>query len=361
MEIRLEHLTKKYDGATAVSNLSLTIEDGALHFILGPSGCGKTTTLRMIAGLETASSGKIYFDGKDVTQLSPADRGIGMVFQNYALWPHMTIEENISYGLKLKKLSAQDIKKRCAKYMKMMHLEELASRYPSQLSGGQQQRVALARALAIEPKVLLLDEPLSNLDAKLRSEMRQNLKKIHKEVKVTTIYVTHDQSESLSMGTSISIMKSGEHIQSGSPKEVYNKPQNAFIAKFIGETNLIKGTYQTSKGLNPVIQTDFGQFMTQKNSDDFKDNEPVLLSMRPEFFKITKNKNDSLGVENNIFSAEVGEKTYLGESELWKITKNKQNITAKIHSGEEKDFPEGSSISCSIPSSHITLFKDQSA
>lgn len=359
MEIRLEHLSKSYDGAIAVSDLNLTIKNESLHFILGPSGCGKTTTLRMIAGLEKPSSGKIYFDNVDVTHLTPSERGIGMVFQNYALWPHMTIEENITYGLKLKKLPQKEIEKRCGKYMEMMHLEKLKDRYPSQLSGGQQQRVALARALAIEPKVLLLDEPLSNLDAKLRNEMRQNLRKIHKEVKVTTLYVTHDQSESLSMGTSISIMKDGKHIQSGAPKEVYQNPQNPFIATFIGETNIIEGTYLGPEGEHHVIQTSFGSLKSMKVSDKFKTNEPVLLSIRPEYFKLSRTPQESQEFPSNHFSVEVDEKIYLGESELWKMKKNQKDLTAKVHSGDTLECPEGESVSCWVPPSHITVFKDQ--
>ena len=356
MEILLENLSKTYGKTKAVSNLNITIKDGALHFILGPSGCGKTTTLRMLAGLEKPSSGKIYFEGKDVTSLSPSERGIGMVFQNYALWPHMSIEENVTYGLKLKKLAASEIKKRCDKYIKMMHLEDQRDKYPSQLSGGQQQRVALARALAIEPKVLLLDEPLSNLDAKLRNEMRHNLRKIHNEVKVTAIYVTHDQSESLSMGTSISIMKDGQHVQSGSPKEVYNKPKTSFIAKFIGETNLIEGSFQKQENGHPLIKTPFGIFKTQASTEKFSENEPVTLSMRPELFKISKDPNG----EENSFVASVKEKMYLGESEQWKLSAHDNQILAKVllkNEEEEETFPEGSQISCAIPPKAITLFK----
>ena len=359
MKILLENLTKRYDATEAVSQLNMTIENGALHFILGPSGCGKTTTLRMLAGLEKPTCGKIYFDATDVTELSPSERGIGMVFQNYALWPHMTIEENITYGLKLKKLTKKEIQVRAHKYLEMMHLEKLASRYPSQLSGGQQQRVALARALAIEPKVLLLDEPLSNLDAKLRHEMRENLRTLHAELKITTVYVTHDQSESLSMGTNISIMKDGKHIQSGSPKDIYNHPKNSFIAKFIGETNLIEGKVTKTTEKLHFVKTSFGIFEADSRGESFKENEAVTLSLRPELFKVYSSKNqEKVEKETNQFSTHLKEKIYLGESEQWKLENDGNELIAKVLLRcEEQSLPRGSELSFSIKPEHITLLR----
>lgn len=359
MKILLENISKDYGPTRAVSNLNLTIEDSSLHFILGPSGCGKTTTLRMLAGLEKPTEGKIYFGSTDVTKLSPSERNIGMVFQNYALWPHMTIEQNISYGLKIKKMSQRETQKQSDKYMDMMHLGDFKKRYPSQLSGGQQQRVALARALAIEPKVLLLDEPLSNLDAKLRLEMRHNIKKIHKETKITTIYVTHDQSESLSMGTSITVMKDGKHIQSGSPKEVYNKPINSFIAKFIGETNLINGFYRESNKTQHIINTDFGLFYTNKQNQNFDKNQPVTLSIRPELFKLSKT-NEATKNSINTFDLKLQEKTYLGESEQWQLVRGTTQIplTAKVLLDSNNNYPLNTTVTCSIKADSISLFKN---
>lgn len=362
MKIILEDLTKRYDSTEAVSQLNITVENSALHFILGPSGCGKTTTLRMLAGLEKPTSGKIYFDNTDVTELSPSERGIGMVFQNYALWPHMTIEENVTYGLKLKKLNQKEIHSRAHKYLEMMHLKNLASRYPSQLSGGQQQRVALARALAIEPKVLLLDEPLSNLDAKLRHEMRENLRTLHSELKITTVYVTHDQSESLSMGTSISIMKDGKHIQSGSPKDIYNYPKNAFIAKFIGETNLVEGKITKTTDKLHFVKTSFGTFEADARGEIFKENEAVTLSLRPELFKVHPlKKEEKTEKKSNYFSTYLKEKIYLGESEQWKLANGENELIAKVILREKKEsLPRGSEISFSIHPEHITLLRNQS-
>ena len=250
MKVTLDNMTKKYGSVTAVHSLNLEIQDGALHFLLGPSGCGKTTTLRILAGLETPSSGRILFGDTDVTHRPAAQRGIGMVFQNYALWPHMTVKENVEYGLKLKGLSKKEIEIQLQSALELTQLTAFVDRYPGQLSGGQQQRVALARALAIRPSVLLLDEPLSNLDAKLRLEMRDNITRIHRQTRITTIYVTHDQKEALSMGTEVSVMRAGHLIQSETPRRLYHHPRNAFIANFIGETNLFQESWlNNSKGL----------------------------------------------------------------------------------------------------------------
>ena len=242
MKITFENISKKYGNTFAIKELSLQIADGELHFFLGPSGCGKTTALRILAGLEVPSGGRILFDQQDVTNFRAVDRNVGMVFQNYALWPHMTVYKNIEYGLKIKKGARAAIAARVKEVLALTQLDRFASRLPGQLSGGQQQRVALARALATTPNVLLLDEPLSNLDAKLRLEMRANLLEIHRQTKITTIYVTHDQKEALSMGSSITVMRAGEVMQSGTPRQLYDHPANAFLAGFIGETNLLRGS-----------------------------------------------------------------------------------------------------------------------
>ena len=227
MKVTFEKISKQYGETYAVKELSLQIAAGELHFFLGPSGCGKTTALRMLAGLESPSSGRILFGTQDVTNFRAVDRNVGMVFQNYALWPHMTVYKNIEYGLKIKKKAKREIAARVQEVLALTQLERFAQRLPGQLSGGQQQRVALARALATTPNVLLLDEPLSNLDAKLRLEMRANLLEIHQKTKITTIYVTHDQKEALSMGSSITVMRAGEVMQSGTPRQLYEHPRNA--------------------------------------------------------------------------------------------------------------------------------------
>jgi iron(III) transport system ATP-binding protein len=245
-KITLTGLTKFYDrsGAPAVDGVDLTVNDGEFMCLLGPSGCGKTTILRMIAGLEHVSEGEIAMDGRIVDSVAqsrfvpPEKRGIGLVFQNYALWPHMTVEKNVDFGLRLKKVPAAERKARCFDVMTKLRIADYADRYPSQLSGGQQQRVALARMLAINPGVLLLDEPLSNLDAALRLEMRAELRRLHEEFGTTIIFVSHDQWEAMTLANTIAVMNKGTLQQVGTPDEIYARPENRFVAEFIGNPNI---------------------------------------------------------------------------------------------------------------------------
>ena len=242
-KVDIKNLTKtfltKTGKVTAVKDVNLTIEPGEFVCLLGPSGCGKTTTLRMIAGFEIPTEGQIIIDGKDVAHLTPDKRDISMVFQNYALFPHMNVYDNISYGLKIKKKSKEEIRKRVARILELMKMEDFSERVPSQMSGGQQQRVSLARALIMNSGVLLFDEPLSNLDAKLRLHMRDEIRKLQQEVGITSIYVTHDQAEAMALSDKIVIMKDGEIAQVGSPFEIYQRPNSEFVAKFIGRANIL--------------------------------------------------------------------------------------------------------------------------
>ncbi|HLS08673.1 ABC transporter ATP-binding protein, partial [Lentibacillus sp.] len=235
--VRLEHITKMFGKARGVEDINIDIKSGEFFTFLGPSGCGKTTTLRMIAGFYFPTSGKIAFDNEDITTVKPNKRNIGMVFQNYALFPHMTVFENIAFGLQVRKLSKSVIKEKVEKAQEFVRLVGYGNRKITELSGGQQQRVALARALVIEPDILLLDEPLSNLDAKLREETRVEIKRLQVELGITTVYVTHDQHEAMAMSDRIMVMSEGEVQQIGTPQEIYNKPDNRFVASFIGETN----------------------------------------------------------------------------------------------------------------------------
>ena len=314
MQVHFQNIYKIYPNFTAVANLNLQIKPGSLHFLLGPSGCGKTTTLRMLAGLEKTSKGKIFFNKKNVTKLAAAERGIGMVFQNYALWPHMTVANNISYALKLKKIDPSKRLKRLAEILKLTQLTRFAERLPGQLSGGQQQRVALARALAIRPSILLLDEPLSNLDAKLRLEMRENILRIHKELGITTLYVTHDQKEALSMATEVTVMNSGREIQTGSPKDLYLRPKNPFVASFIGETNLIPGVFKGEDNGKFLVETKLGLLSANHCGTDFKpkQEETVCLSIRPESIRLA---SESEPESKNLISTSIRSQIYLGESE----------------------------------------------
>jgi len=241
MRIAVEHLTKRFGPLAVVSDVGLSIQEGELFTLLGPSGCGKTTLLRLIAGFYGPDEGEIRFDDRVVNAVPPHERGIGMVFQNYALWPHMTVTGNVSYGLKLRKISHSDIAARVQEVLEKVKLAGLGDRYPGQLSGGQQQRVALARALVLNPKILLLDEPLSNLDAKVRVQVRAEIRKLQKELGITTIYVTHDQEEALTLSDRIAVFNQGKVFQVGPPKALYERPANRFVADFIGINNLVEG------------------------------------------------------------------------------------------------------------------------
>ena len=336
MEVVFRNVCKKYGAVTAVSDLNLTISKGAFHFLLGPSGCGKTTTLRLLAGLEGISSGQILFDGRDVTNKPSSERGIGMVFQNYALWPHMTVRQNIEYGLKLRKLSTREMKTRVGETLEMTRLTKYEARLPGQLSGGQQQRVALARALAIRPTVLLLDEPLSNLDAQLRMEMRDNLSRIHRETKITTFYVTHDQKEALSMGTTITVMHHGIEVQTGTPRDLYCNPHSTFLARFIGETNILTGTFEEQKDSQCVIETSLGRIKSSKINGHFKRGDRVNLSVRPGDFKV-HGVDDSVSGHDTVLNIKLGHSTYLGEIEQLSFPyENDKSLKVDLHNPKEQ-------------------------
>jgi ABC-type sugar transport system ATPase subunit len=243
-EVAFDHVTKEFDGnVVAVDDLTLTVGDGEFIILVGPSGCGKTTALRMVAGLEKVTSGRIAIDGRIINNESPRDRDIAMVFQNYALYPHMTVRRNLAFGLKQRKVPGKEIDRRVGEVSRLLGLEDLLGRRPAQLSGGQRQRVAMGRALVREPKVFLLDEPLSNLDAKLRVQMRAELKRLHQRLGVTTVYVTHDQVEAMTLGDRIAVLAGGKLQQLGPPQEVYDTPANLFVAGFIGSPpmNLLRG------------------------------------------------------------------------------------------------------------------------
>ncbi len=319
VSLRLKDLTKRFEDIIAVNQLNLHIAEGELCTLLGPSGCGKTTTLRCIAGFYTPDEGEIFFGEKLVNPLPPFKRNTGMVFQNYALWPHMNVLNNIAYGLKVRRVRPRQMKDRVAEVLELVHLEGLEDRLPSQLSGGQQQRVALARALVIEPDVLLLDEPLSNLDAKLRVEMRTEIKKIQKRLGITSVYVTHDQEEALSISDKLVVMNQGKAQQMGPPREIYENPENPFVADFIGIANFIKGRVKEidkEKHIT-IIETEYELTIKASLEKDVKEDMEVLASVRPEAITVYQRGRSPKGM--NFVDGVVRLTTYLGDVARYEV------------------------------------------
>ena len=282
MRIKIENLSKSYTkGSLVLKPLDLEIASGELFFLLGPSGCGKSTLLRLIAGFIAPDSGKIFFDNRDVTKLPPEERNAPMVFQNYALWPHLSVYENVAFGLKSQKLKREEIRDRAMEALEVVRMQEFAERKTTALSGGQQQRVALARALAVAPELILLDEPLSNLDAKLRDEMREELREICRMRKLTAIYVTHDRREALSMADRIAVLEGGKVSQLGKPSELYRNPGNSFTAAFLGDINFLKGRVIAEN----TVETSVGQFVNVCTKN-LQIGDDAILAIRPESIAI---------------------------------------------------------------------------
>ena len=283
MKIKIENLTKKFADTVAVNDFSVDLPSGELIALLGPSGCGKSTILNMLSGIVPVTSGTIWFDDRNVTNLEPEKRGIGLVFQDYALYPHMTVMQNISFPLEIKKVPKSERIERITKMAKLVHVEELMNRKPKQLSGGQQQRVAIARAMVKEPQLLLLDEPLSNLDARLRIEMREEIRRIQQETKVTTIFVTHDQEEAMSISDHIVVMKAGKLQQMAKPQELYDSPANEFVADFLGNPpiNKLYGVIENGK-----IRIDQGPLAAVPGIGQLPEGKKIILSIRAESFQI---------------------------------------------------------------------------
>ncbi len=311
ISIQIKHLTKRFGNVVALQQLSLRIEPGELFFLLGPSGCGKTTLLRSMAGFYIPEEGQILFGDEDVTRLEPHKRNTGMMFQSYALWPHMSVAENVAFGLEERKVPRDEIKRRVHEALESVRMAAYADRRPNQLSGGQQQRVALARALVIRPRCLLLDEPLSNLDAKLRLEMRAEIRRVCKEFKLTTVYVTHDQKEALSISDRMAILDRGRVLQVGAPREVYRRPTCKTVADFIGETDFISGKL-LGMGANgsATVETAIGRFEGVLGDPAAKPvpGAQVTLSVRPECWALSR---EAAAV--NCVRGRIGEAVYLGE------------------------------------------------
>ena len=309
ISIRIQNLTKRFGAATALHGLDLEINPGELFFLLGPSGCGKTTLLRCLAGFYFPDEGRIFFGEQDVTRLPPHRRNTGMMFQSYALWPHMTVAENVAFGLEERRVPKPEIRRRVGEMLESVHMTALADRRPPELSGGQQQRVALARALVIRPSCLLLDEPLSNLDAKLRLEMRAEIRRVCKEFQLTTVYVTHDQKEALSISDRMAVLQSGRILQVGTPREIYRRPVRKSVAHFIGETNFIPGRLAALDGERATVETAIGRFEGVLGDPRSRPaaGAAVKLSIRPECWKLGREAS-----ARNAVRGRIGESIYLG-------------------------------------------------
>ncbi|WP_050613433.1 ABC transporter ATP-binding protein [Bacillus testis] len=348
--VTLDHVTKTFGAARGVEEVDIAIRPGEFFTFLGPSGCGKTTTLRMIAGFYYPTKGEIFFDNRKVTHLQPNKRNIGMVFQNYALFPHMTVFENIAFGLEVRKYPRQTIKEKVEKAQKLVHLDGYGNRKINELSGGQQQRVALARALVIEPDILLLDEPLSNLDAKLREETRLEIKRLQLELGVTTIYVTHDQTEAMSMSDRIMVMNEGVVQQVGTPSDIYNKPVNHFVASFIGESNILEGKIVERQGSTVAVKCGDhfilrGDLNHTATHIDAKNGDTVRLSIRPEAI-IESDGHDA--VEGEVYLVE-----FTGMSIHYVVKMGNQLVKVLVINKGGQTFKRGDRISLRFPEESI--------
>ena len=311
ISIRIQNLTKRFGAVTALHGLDLAIEPGELFFLLGPSGCGKTTLLRCLAGFYIPEEGSIFFGDEDVTRLAPHKRNTGMMFQSYALWPHMSVAENVAFGLEERKLPRPEIRAKVGEALESVHMGAYADRRPNELSGGQQQRVALARALVIRPRCLLLDEPLSNLDARLRLEMRSEIRRVCKEFRLTTVYVTHDQKEALSVSDRMAVLDGGRILQVGSPQDVYRRPSCRTVADFIGETNFIPGRILASSGGVARVATEVGELdgVLGSAASQPAAGLAVTVSVRPECWSISASPAGP-----NAVRGRIGASVYLGDN-----------------------------------------------
>jgi spermidine/putrescine transport system ATP-binding protein len=342
--VKLENISKFFGDFNVIKNVSFDIKKGEFFSLLGPSGCGKTTLLRIIAGFEDPTEGAVYLDGVNVIPTPPHKRHVNTVFQNYALFPHLTVFENVAFPLRLKKLSESQIRKEVSEYLELVRLPSEMSKYPAQLSGGQKQRVSIARALINKPKVLLLDEPLSALDAKLRQHMLIELDAIHDKVGITFIYVTHDQQEALSVSDRVAVMNHGSVLQIGSPVEIYEAPADSFVARFIGETNYLRGkVISLTDNKSAIAEMDVIGKINIYLDKAVKKGDSVLLTVRPEKIHITSEKPSHLSEGFNVFEGFVDEIIYSGFQSKFFI-KTADSFTFKVFKQHVKFFTDERSI-----------------
>ena len=333
--IQIHHAVKKYGNLTVIPDLSVHIQNGELFTLLGPSGCGKTTLLRMIAGFNSIEGGDFFFDDRRINDIDPGKRNIGMVFQNYAIFPHLSVRKNVAFGLKNRKLPKETIQKETQEFLKLVKIEEYADRMPERLSGGQQQRVALARALVIRPDVLLMDEPLSNLDAKLRVEMRTVIKNIQRDVGITTVYVTHDQEEAMAISDRIAVMNNGQIQHIGMPKDIYQRPANLFVATFIGKSNVLEGDLKREEDGWVVTFENGYRVLAHTVDPNLAQEGTVLISIRPEELLL-----HAAGKEGEGIRARIDDSVFLGLNTHYFVT---------LETGEKAEIIQESQIDSILP------------
>lgn len=348
--VRLSRLLKTFGETVAVDNIDLDVPDGSLTTFLGPSGCGKTTTLRMVAGLETPSAGTISLGDEivhgDGVHIPAERRRIGMVFQSYAVWPHMTVFDNVAYPLKVRRMRRDELRRRTNAALKTVQLEELAERFPAQLSGGQQQRVAVARAIVFEPRILLLDEPLSNLDAKLRVQMRIEIRELQQRLGVTTLYVTHDQHEALAISDQVAVMNHGEIVQLGSPQDIYERPVSKFVADFVGWTNFLPGTMTDNGSVNVLGET------IDVNCSGLAAGTDVHVTIRPEDVRIGTNGNG----QEVTFNGDVRTSMYMGRNLMCEIAIGEYVMQAHVPTSVAVKI--GETVPVSFDAGDMLILKD---
>ena len=354
--IRLDHVCKSFGRTVAVDDVTLTVEPGELFLLLGPSGCGKTTLLRLLAGFCRADRGTIHFGQRPIDPVPARLRNTGMVFQNYALWPHMTVSQNVAFGLDVRRVPRAERRQRVAEALDLVRMAGYDKRYPTQLSGGQQQRIALARALVIQPDILLLDEPLSNLDARLRVAMREEIRRIHDQTRVTTVYVTHDQKEALSLADRIAVMRDGRVVQVDTPETVYHRPGSTFVAQFVGETNLIEGrVVGRGDGGAWRVETAVGELTVATAETAPPEEHDVVCSIRPEALRVA---GDDDTTQPNRLHVQVEREVFLGETRYLRLAVGAVHLDM-LALGTRTGTACGTSLTVSVAPTDIVLLPGQ--
>lgn len=347
----VQDISKSFDGLTVLKYVSFSVKEGSIFFVLGPSGCGKTTLLRIICGFCVPDRGRVMLAGRDITRLPAQERSTGLVFQNYALWPHLTVRENVAYGLLVRKLPAKIIQERVAAILETAQLGPLKDKFPGQLSGGEQQRVALARTLVTNPKILLLDEPLSNLDARLREHLREEIRKVHAKTGITMVYVTHDQREAFSLADKIAVLHQGEILQIGSPRDLYSAPQSKFVAGFLGATNFLKGRVTGEAGNFWQVETTEGIFLTPRKAGLEKTGK-VEIGFRPEAGVLARKDGNVL--EGQLTATEFSE----GIIRLRIQTRQRNFFVLLLAADQCEDLKTGDTVTFAVPPERIMVFPE---